>query len=280
MTDAEFARLETLRGGLAARLLALAEDVLEKGMGRYDPAIRAWARHDRKVAAAVAQVDRRRVKALAGFFEEGGFGAAEARIRARTFYTFLLGEPQVARAGARGGRAAENGEDPRRMKLPASRTEVRKLQSEGKRAAVERAIRSPFWKKRIPQLDLAKLDDPEVWRRIPILDKDTLRALSDEQFYGEFCHASTTASPSTGARAASPASRSSTRAASETSRLASSLRAHLRLRRGRPRRARAHLLPAGHPPGRQIYLRCATSRGITVNWAGAARRPLRPCSSS
>jgi AcrR family transcriptional regulator len=95
MTDAEFARLETLRGGLTARLLALAEDVLEKGMGRYDPAIRAWARHDRKVAAAVAQVDRRRVKALAGFFEEGGFGAAEARIRARTFYTFLLGEPQM-----------------------------------------------------------------------------------------------------------------------------------------------------------------------------------------
>ena len=100
MTDAEFARLETLRGGLAARLLALAEDVLEKGMGRYDPAIRAWARHDRKVANAVAQVDRRRVKALAGFFEEGGFSAAEARIRARTFYTFLLGEPQV-RAPAR-----------------------------------------------------------------------------------------------------------------------------------------------------------------------------------
>ena len=100
MTDAEFARLETLRGGLAARLLALAEDVLEKGMGRYDPAIRAWARHDRKVTAAVAQVDRRRVKALAGFFEEGGFSAAEARIRARTFYTFLLGEPQV-RAPAR-----------------------------------------------------------------------------------------------------------------------------------------------------------------------------------
>ena len=100
MTDAEFARLETMRGGLAARLLALAEDVLEKGMGRYDPAIRAWARHDRKVAAAVAQVDRRRVKALAGFFEEGGFSTAEARIRARTFYTFLLGEPQV-RAPAR-----------------------------------------------------------------------------------------------------------------------------------------------------------------------------------
>lgn len=101
MTDAEFERIQTLRGGLAARLVALAEDVLEKGMGRYDAAIRAWARMDRKkVAAAVAQVDRRRIKALAGFFEEGGFPPAEARTRARTFYTFLLGEPQV-RAPAR-----------------------------------------------------------------------------------------------------------------------------------------------------------------------------------
>jgi AcrR family transcriptional regulator len=105
MTDAEFERIQTLRGGdvkvaLRTRLVALAEDVLEKGMGRYDPAIRAWARQDRKVAAAVTQVDRQRVKALAGFFEEGGFGAAEARTRARTFYTFLLGEPQV-RAPAR-----------------------------------------------------------------------------------------------------------------------------------------------------------------------------------
>jgi AcrR family transcriptional regulator len=100
MTDAEFERIQTLRGGLAARLVALAEDVLEKGMGRYDPAVRAWAREDRKVAAAVAQVDRRRIKALAAFFEEGGFTAAGARVRARTFYTFLLGEPQV-RAPAR-----------------------------------------------------------------------------------------------------------------------------------------------------------------------------------
>ena len=95
MTDVEFERIESMPSALAGRLLALAEDVLEKGMGRYDPAVRAWARHDRRVAAAVAQVDRRRVRALAGFFEGGGFGAAEARTRARLFYTFLLGEPQV-----------------------------------------------------------------------------------------------------------------------------------------------------------------------------------------
>jgi AcrR family transcriptional regulator len=100
MTEAEFERVQAVKGGLAARLRTLAEDVLEKGVGRYDPAVRAWARSDRKVAAAVAQVDRRRVRALTGLFEEEGFAAAEASARARLFYTFLLGEPQV-RAPAR-----------------------------------------------------------------------------------------------------------------------------------------------------------------------------------
>jgi AcrR family transcriptional regulator len=100
MTEAEFERVQAVKGGLAARLRTLADDVLEKGMGRYDPAVRAWARTDRKVAAAVAQVDRRRVKALTALFEEGGFAAQDAGARARLFYTFLLGEPQV-RAPAR-----------------------------------------------------------------------------------------------------------------------------------------------------------------------------------
>jgi len=95
MTDVEFERIEAMAPDLAGRLLALAEDVLEKGMGRYDPAIRAWARTERKVAAAVGQVDRRRVRALAAFFEQGGFRPADARTRARLFYAFLLGEPQV-----------------------------------------------------------------------------------------------------------------------------------------------------------------------------------------
>jgi AcrR family transcriptional regulator len=111
MTDAEFERIQALRGGLARRLLALAEDVLEKGLGRYDPAIRAWARSDGKVAAAVGRVDRRRLRALEKFFIEGGFGTAAAGTRARLFYTFLLGEPQV-RAPAR-----EPGELQRMVKI-------------------------------------------------------------------------------------------------------------------------------------------------------------------
>ena len=100
MTEVEFERIKEVKGGLVRRLTVLAEDVLEKGMGRYDPAVRAWARSDRKVAAAVAQVDRRRVRALTGLFEDGGFSPAQAPVRARLFYTFLLGEPQV-RAPAR-----------------------------------------------------------------------------------------------------------------------------------------------------------------------------------
>src|SRR6185295_6005326 len=72
--------------------------------------------------------------------------------------------------------------------FPKSRKEIAQLQSVRKRAAVERAALSPFWKKRLPKLDLAKLDDPEVWRKIPILDKDTLRGLTDVQFYSDFCH--------------------------------------------------------------------------------------------
>ena len=74
------------------------------------------------------------------------------------------------------------------MKLPSSRKEIQNLQRERKRAAVERAAHSPFWKKRLPKIDLGKRDDREVWRKIPILDKDTLRAMTDTQFYSEFCH--------------------------------------------------------------------------------------------
>ncbi len=95
MTEIEFARVAATDAGLAARLRALCEDVLVKGVGRYDPAIRAWGRTDARVAQLVAQVDRRRLRVLAGFFEDGGFDAGEARTRARLLYAFLLGEPQI-----------------------------------------------------------------------------------------------------------------------------------------------------------------------------------------
>lgn len=73
------------------------------------------------------------------------------------------------------------------LPLPQSRAEIAKLQSERKRIAVERALRSPFHGERLAGIRLDRLDDPQEWAKIPLLDKDELRSLSDADFYGSFC---------------------------------------------------------------------------------------------
>ena len=75
-----------------------------------------------------------------------------------------------------------------RLMIPGSADEIARFQSGRKRWVVANAMRSPFHHRRLAGIDIDRLDDPEVWRRIPILDKDELRALSDDQFYHEFCH--------------------------------------------------------------------------------------------
>ena len=163
------------------------------------------------------------------------------------------------------------------LRLPKSRAEIRRLQSERKRAAVERATRSPFWKKRLPSVNLEKLDDPEVWRKIPILDKDTLRGLSDAQFYGEFCHAEHDGIAEywrsggvTGQPLFYPRSFRDIEVGLESF-------ARTFDCAGAGRGERAHIsFPLGIHPVGQIYSRCATSRGITVNWAGAGTSPPSP----
>ena len=39
----------------------------------------------------------------------------------------------------------------------------------------------------MPKLDLDRIDDPEVWRKIPILTKEDLRQIPPERFHDEFC---------------------------------------------------------------------------------------------
>jgi phenylacetate-CoA ligase len=154
--------------------------------------------------------------------------------------------------------------------LPKSRDAICRLQSERKRRAVERALLSPFWKKRLPRLDLAKLDDPEVWRKIPILDKDTLRAMTDAQFYGDFCipeHDGVAeywrSGGVTGQPLFYPRSFSDIEAGLESF-------ARTFDCAGARRGDRAHIsFPLGIHPVGQIFARCAASRGITVNWAGS-----------
>jgi phenylacetate-CoA ligase len=135
---------------------------------------------------------------------------------------------------------------------------------------VEQALRSPFWKKRLPQLNLESLEDPEVWRRIPILDKDMLRAMSDGQFYSEFClggHDGISEFWRSGGATGRPLFYPRSYRDMEVG-----LEAFARTYdcAGAARGERAHVsFPMGIHPVGQVFGRCAASRGIAVNWAGS-----------
>ena len=70
---------------------------------------------------------------------------------------------------------------------PTSREEIRNIQSARKRDAVAQARRACFFKGKLDHVDVERLDDPAEWNKIPILDKDMLRSMSDAEFYRDFC---------------------------------------------------------------------------------------------
>lgn len=96
LTDEVLERASQVEGDAEARLLALLSEVLERRRGRYEPAIRAWALHDRKVGATVRRVDRKRLTHLADLFCEMGFDSAEAGARARLTLAYLEGDHMIA----------------------------------------------------------------------------------------------------------------------------------------------------------------------------------------
>ncbi len=71
--------------------------------------------------------------------------------------------------------------------LPASRGDIAKLQSRRKRDAFERAKTAKWYRGKLDHVDPDKLDDPDEWRKIPILDKDTLRQWSHDEFLDQIC---------------------------------------------------------------------------------------------
>jgi phenylacetate-CoA ligase len=73
------------------------------------------------------------------------------------------------------------------VRWPQSPSEIERIHRERKRLAVERALRSAFWKRRMPALRLERLEDPDEWRKIPVLTKDALREIPPERFHDEFC---------------------------------------------------------------------------------------------
>lgn len=156
------------------------------------------------------------------------------------------------------------------LPLPKSRADIRRIQAERKRHAVAQAMRSPFWKPRLKNIRVDRLDDPEEWRKIPILDKDTLRGLADQQFYSEFCISAPEGVQEywrsggvTGQPLFYPRSFKD---------MEYNLEAFARTYdcAGAGKGDRAHIsFPLGIHPVGQVFARCAASRGITVNWAGS-----------
>ena len=73
------------------------------------------------------------------------------------------------------------------FRWPRSQKDIERIQRERMRIAVERALQSPFWQRRLPKLDLDRVHEPHVWRRIPILTKEALREIPAERFHEEFC---------------------------------------------------------------------------------------------
>jgi phenylacetate-CoA ligase len=156
------------------------------------------------------------------------------------------------------------------LELPKSRAQITAVQSERKRVALAQAKRAPFYRGKLDHVNVDRLDDPAEWRRIPILDKEMLRALSDREFYESFCVSAPDgvaeywrSGGATGKPLFYPRSPTDIRYG-----LLSFARAFDCIGCGAGERVHDSFPLGIHPVG-HAFARAAQSRGITVNWAGA-----------
>jgi phenylacetate-CoA ligase len=71
--------------------------------------------------------------------------------------------------------------------IPRTKADITAIQAVRKRYAVRQAMRAPLFRGKLDQVDIDRLDDPHEWEKIPLLDKDMLRGMSDREFYRDFC---------------------------------------------------------------------------------------------
>jgi len=154
--------------------------------------------------------------------------------------------------------------------LPKSRAAIDRLQSEGRKRAITQARRAPFYRGKLDHIRLDRLDDPDEWRKVPILDKETLRKLDDRDFYANFCVTPDDgiaeywrSGGSTGTPLFYPRSYGDIEAAMVGF-------ARIYDCTGCRPGGRAHVsFPLGIHPVGQMVARAASLRGIAVNWAGS-----------
>lgn len=153
---------------------------------------------------------------------------------------------------------------------PKSRDEVGRIQSARKRIAFERARASPFYRGRLDGIDADRLDDPQVWTRIPILTKEELRDIAPEDFHAAFCIRPDSdaveywrSGGSTGRPLFYPRS-------TEDMEVAIEMWRRLWLAAGCTAADKAHIsFPMGIHPVGHLYARSAELLGIGTIWAGA-----------
>lgn len=91
-TEPVMAHVEGIEGGPIEKMRAVLEFLAREDPDRYDNAMRAWAQFDPDVAAAVSQIDDRRMALACSLFEEAGLDHKAAAFRARLWYFYDVGE--------------------------------------------------------------------------------------------------------------------------------------------------------------------------------------------
>ncbi len=156
------------------------------------------------------------------------------------------------------------------LALPGSRAQISAIQRARKVVALEQARRAPFYAGKLDHIDASRLDDPAEWAKIPVLDKEALRQLSDTQFYQQFCLPAKDgiaeywrSGGATGKPLFYPRSATDIRYG-----LLSFARTYDCI--GCARGESAHVsFPLGIHPVGQIFARAASHAGIAAMWAGA-----------
>jgi phenylacetate-CoA ligase len=72
------------------------------------------------------------------------------------------------------------------LPLPTSQAEIDRIVAERLPVAFAQAKTSPFHAARFEGIEPDQINDPDVWRRVPVLDKDELRVLTPRRFMDDF----------------------------------------------------------------------------------------------